>query len=432
MKNTIQEKYIKNSPDPISIEGTELILKQMKNCVCKIYGNNGTGFFCKIFLPEEKRYMPVLITNNHVLSKKEIENNKEINLTLNNDSKSKKIKIDKKRKKFTSKKLDTTIIEIKEVEDDIHDFLEIDEDIQKDKDLLKNIFGRNKTSLYILHYPKAETVKVSYGLSQDIKDNLILHTCCTDFGSSGSPILSLKKFKVLGIHYGFSNFEFNKGTFIKSAIDEFIKSLNEDLSNLDPFQIIKENNLEKLKKLYDYNKYILTKKDKYLHTLLHCSVICKNFEITKFLLEKGINYDEPDKNRRTALAYSSGEIKKLLSSYGAYAEVFSGNSSFEGINIQEKDLNIIDNLYDEFLKNDLVSKKILIKKNDKIIGIRFIRKIDIENKEEYDFLSKKNIPVYHGTRFVSMENIMFNGLKIYGEPLKGHIPLGANINNKKD
>ena len=27
---------------------------------------------------------------------------------------------------------------------------------------------------------------------------------------------------------------------------------------------------------------------------------------------------------------------------------------------------------------------------------------------------------------------MFNGLKIYGEPLKGHIPLGANINNKKD
>ena len=76
-------------------------------------------------------------------------------------------------------------------------------------------------------------------MSQEIKDNLILHTCCTDFGSSGSPILSLKKFKVLGIHYGFSNFEFNKGTFIKSAIEKFIKSLNEDLSNLEPFQLIK-------------------------------------------------------------------------------------------------------------------------------------------------------------------------------------------------
>ena len=71
----------------------------------------------------------------------------------------------------------------------------------------------------------------------------------------------------MGIHYGFSNFEFNKGTFIKSAIDEFIKSLSEDLSNLDPFQIIKENNFEKKKKLYDYNKYILTRKDKQLHTL---------------------------------------------------------------------------------------------------------------------------------------------------------------------
>ena len=47
--------------------------------------------------------MPVLIKNNHVLSKKEIENNKEINLTLNNDSKSKKIKIDKKRKNLQVK-----------------------------------------------------------------------------------------------------------------------------------------------------------------------------------------------------------------------------------------------------------------------------------------------------------------------------------------
>ena len=54
MKNTIQEKYIKNSPDPISIEGTELILKQMKNCVCKIYKIMGQVSFVKFFYQKKK------------------------------------------------------------------------------------------------------------------------------------------------------------------------------------------------------------------------------------------------------------------------------------------------------------------------------------------------------------------------------------------
>ena len=45
-----QEQYNENSPEPISIEGTEKILFQMKKCVCKIIkknGVNGTGFFLK-------------------------------------------------------------------------------------------------------------------------------------------------------------------------------------------------------------------------------------------------------------------------------------------------------------------------------------------------------------------------------------------------
>ena len=99
----IKEKFIKNSPEPVSIQGTKNILYQMENCICKICGNNGTGFFCKIFFPDESKLLPVLISNNHVLSEKDIENNKEINITINNDSKSRKIIIDKGRKKFTEK-----------------------------------------------------------------------------------------------------------------------------------------------------------------------------------------------------------------------------------------------------------------------------------------------------------------------------------------
>lgn len=44
----MKEKYIITSPIPVSIEGTQKILNQMKKCVCKIHnGATGTGFFCK-------------------------------------------------------------------------------------------------------------------------------------------------------------------------------------------------------------------------------------------------------------------------------------------------------------------------------------------------------------------------------------------------
>ena len=365
-----------------------------------------------------------------MLSENDIEDNKIIDITINNDSISKKIKIDKNRKKYTNKELDVTIIEIKEDKDDIHNFLELDEDINKDKELLENIYEKCKQSVYILHYPKVDVVNVSYGLSSKMKDSSIYHTCSTDFGSSGSPILSLKKFKVLGIHFGRTNFEYNKGTFIKHTIDEFFKNID-NISNLNPFQIIKENNLEKLKKLYNYNKYILTQKDEHVETLLHCSIKSNNYEITKFLLEKGINYDEPNEHGITALFFSSGEIRKLLQSYGAIAEHFC-SSPFEpkGIFIKEKDLNKIEFIYKELFNNDLVDKLIPIKKDNKIIGKRLIRKIG--DKKDYPWLSESPFSVYHGTRFVSIEHIMNRGLKNTGEPLKGHIGIGRTFDNIKD
>jgi ankyrin repeat protein len=52
--------------------------------------------------------------------------------------------------------------------------------------------------------------------------------------------------------------------------------------------------LNNLQKLYEKNKYILAIKDNYLRNLLHYSVIGEYYEITKFLFEKGINFDESD------------------------------------------------------------------------------------------------------------------------------------------
>ena len=222
----IPEKYLKDSPKPVTIEGTRTILGQMEKFVCKISGYNGTGFFCKIKDPYTNNFKNVLFTNNHILCESDIEDNKTIYITMNNDSQSKKIKIDKNRIRYTNKNLDVTIIEIKEHKDGIHNFLELDEDIYKDIGLLENIYEREKQSLYVLHYPRKEVVRVSYGMSKGIKNNFIYHTCNTDGGSSGSPILSLKSFKVLGIHCGATYYEYNRGTFIKDAIDEFFKYIN--------------------------------------------------------------------------------------------------------------------------------------------------------------------------------------------------------------
>ncbi len=44
-----KEKIKNTSPEPVSFEGTEIILNQMNKCVCKIYNKGeGTGFFTKI------------------------------------------------------------------------------------------------------------------------------------------------------------------------------------------------------------------------------------------------------------------------------------------------------------------------------------------------------------------------------------------------
>ena len=55
-------------------------------------------------------------------------------------------------------------------------------------------------------------------------DNLdIKHTCSTENGSSGSPILNLETNKVIGIHKeGSTIFDFNKGTYLKYALIDFI------------------------------------------------------------------------------------------------------------------------------------------------------------------------------------------------------------------
>ena len=81
MESIKLEKKVKVSPNPISIPGINNIIFQMQNTVCKIYkedGINGSGFFCKIPYPGQNKFLPALITNNHILNSQDIEINKKI------------------------------------------------------------------------------------------------------------------------------------------------------------------------------------------------------------------------------------------------------------------------------------------------------------------------------------------------------------------
>ncbi len=218
MNDTIlREQYISTSPNPVSIKGTEKILEQMKKSICKIHkigGIKGTGFFCKI--PYNSNLLTVLITNNHILNKNDIKEGQKIVISINNDTETKTIKIDSERVTFTCAELDVTIIEIKPISDYINYFLELDDKINENEEILSNYY--DKHSIYILHYQKGEQVLVSYGLLNRINEKVIYHTCNTEQGSSGSPILSLNTFKVIGVHYGYSSFNLNKAVLIKYAI----------------------------------------------------------------------------------------------------------------------------------------------------------------------------------------------------------------------
>ena len=200
----IKEKLIESSPRPVTIQGTETILSQMKNSICKIYICDGTGFFCNIIF--QNFDFKVLITNYHIIDEKYIEDNKIIKISLNDEKEKRDIELNK-RKIYFNDKYDITIIEIKNSDNINVNYLKLDEKIFEDN---SEFYYENK-SIYILHYPNQDIASVSYGITKKIENGNINHLCSTLPGSSGSPIMDLSKNVIIGIHSGASKFDFNKG-----------------------------------------------------------------------------------------------------------------------------------------------------------------------------------------------------------------------------
>ena len=251
-QNYIEEKDLDNASEPVSIDILKTIIEQTEKSICKIKCSkegSGTGFFCVIPFPDKFNLLPVLITNNHVLQKKDISKGKIIKFSLNNEKQFFEISIDSSRKAYINEKYDITIIEIKKTDNlNVNDFLEIDENIYKDN--LNDTYKQK--SVYLIYYPYGKKASYSNGVIKSInEDNYnIEHLCPTKPGASGCPIINLYNNRVMGIHKGADIKNWNVGTFIKDPITKFYEENNKKKEN-------KKNEFEKdkepIEKFYEEN-----------------------------------------------------------------------------------------------------------------------------------------------------------------------------------
>ena len=110
------------------------------------------------------KILPVLITCNHVLYKKDIKIGKTIEYTLDND---KKIFNKNRWLKNSLYKWQFWFHHNKKKKKRIYLLLEIDNEILKNKEI-KDL---NETSIYLLHYPNWDTTQVSFGTIKAITEN---------------------------------------------------------------------------------------------------------------------------------------------------------------------------------------------------------------------------------------------------------------------
>ena len=194
-----------------------LFLQKAKKAFCEINlpKGYGSGFFCKIpYTEDNNQFIPALITCNHVLSKDLIKINN-INIILNGQPKTISLN---QRKIWTDEKIDFTCIEIKEKEDNIYTFFNLDDNIFTNEFYL---------TANVIIYGMQNSLVFSNGIIKYNKDGIILYTCNTYPGCSGGCIVNQFNNCVIGIHKGEiietgNQNALNAGIFIREVI-KYIK-----------------------------------------------------------------------------------------------------------------------------------------------------------------------------------------------------------------
>ena len=236
--------------------------------------------------------------------------------------------------------------------------------------------------------------------------------------------------------------------------DKYIKQGNlYKVKKKDCFYYSTVGDLNSLKSAINFNKNLLHLKDGLNRSLLYLSARNGYFNLTEFLIKKGANINDVQKDGSTALhgaAYYGQElIVQLLIEYGININIknrFGHTAADEAktpfikeliLNSQEdRIMNLFHNLYSK----KLVSNIVIIKKKDIIVAKKLICSNN-NLKDNFSFINKNWIPVWHGTKFRFLESIVINGLKPSGsqlkdgtkiEPLPGHISMDKTISGIKN
>ena len=287
MEGIIDEGEIKGAINSLTIKETEKILKQMKTSICKIYGKLiGTGFFCSINYNDD--IIPCLMTNYHILDEQYIKKYKKIKISMNDNCINEELLIKEKDILYLSQnnEYDLIIINLNKKENYIN-YLKLDDNLFNNNSEL----GYNDQSIYILHYPNATNVSVSYGYGIDSSEEYcIIHKCNTLPGSSGGPILNLLTKKVIGIHRAFlPQKRFNIGTLLKYPLNKLINENNRNNFIISEVKIKEEdvdkkiriiNSYENFKRENDWKNDIDEYKYKNEKEIEKCIIIINNLKIS--------------------------------------------------------------------------------------------------------------------------------------------------------
>ena len=213
-------------------------LQNAQNSIFEIILDEGfcTGFFCKIPYTENNNLLlPVLITTYHSLpiNRKSID---EIKIILNGENKNILLN---NRKKWTNINMDYTIIEVKENEDNIHNFMILDDNILKNN-YSKKYYLKQNISIFAINRNDKQ-LSFSEGILKKYNDYHFSYTSTTYKGCSGGCIINKNNGKVIGFHKGETlkpkRNGLRMGIFLKDVIKDIKKTNNASLSFLIIFTI---------------------------------------------------------------------------------------------------------------------------------------------------------------------------------------------------
>ena len=222
----------------------------------------------------------------------------------------------------------------------------------------------------------------------------------------------------------------------------------------DCFYYTVVGDLDSLKYEIEHNKSLLNNKDSLQRSLLYLAARNGFFDITEYLLNKGININEVQADGSTALHgaafYGQELIIQLLLEHGIDTKIknrFDSTADEEAKTETIRELilkcneNKIMNLFHDLYKKGLVSNIIPIKSkdNNKIIAQKLMVSEKILPKN-WNRKYKNYLPAWYGTKFQFLESIVRNGLRPSGtklpngeiiKTLPGHYSLDDTIGGIK-